>query len=51
MRQESLPLYLIRQLRYSYRPHSDNAISSGEKQIGVVKALSEKGARNKWARH
>ena len=32
---KSLPLYLKRQLRYSYRPHSDNAISPIEKQIWV----------------
>jgi len=32
-RRVSLRLYLIRQLRYSSCPHSDNAISSSEKQI------------------
>ena len=32
---KSLPLYLKHQLRYSYRPHSDNAISPIEKQIRV----------------
>jgi len=35
VRQEFSPLYLRHQLRYSYRPHSDNAISPIEKQIRV----------------